>query len=306
MRIDDIKPIDEMAKQARICPNCNKPITGNHYWYKGEWRCKKGAGKGTSAQTPTADQAPAQAPGVTPKVVEPQPVAAPTPAARAAAPTAAPATAAQPTVSGSQQVEAWLERHQVKNFKIEADGTVDVDGNVRLLHYDGASVPVKFGKVTGDFICSIGELQSLQNFPTEVDGDCMVDHNILTSFEGLPQKVGGSMMASGNEGVESIDGLPREIGADLYLEHIPKLTSLHNIHKTVRSVGGKIYLHSTPIQSAILGVLLIRGLKEISGLQGTANQKAQEIINAALTGERDVHMTQDALIDAGFADLAEL
>ena len=31
----------EMARPAKICPDCGKSMAGNHFWYKGGWKCKK-------------------------------------------------------------------------------------------------------------------------------------------------------------------------------------------------------------------------------------------------------------------------
>lgn len=36
-----LNQITEMARPAKICPECGKSMAGNHYWYKGGWRCKK-------------------------------------------------------------------------------------------------------------------------------------------------------------------------------------------------------------------------------------------------------------------------
>lgn len=41
----------------RICPDCNKPTAGYHFWYKGGWRCKKSSKEGgdtTSAESKTS------------------------------------------------------------------------------------------------------------------------------------------------------------------------------------------------------------------------------------------------------------
>ena len=35
----DLKQLFEMAAK-KICDKCGKSMSGNHYWYKGGWRCK--------------------------------------------------------------------------------------------------------------------------------------------------------------------------------------------------------------------------------------------------------------------------
>lgn len=41
MRLSEIAKLMEMARPAKICPDCGKSMAGNHYWYKGGWKCKK-------------------------------------------------------------------------------------------------------------------------------------------------------------------------------------------------------------------------------------------------------------------------
>lgn len=41
MLLIEIAQMLEMARPAKICPDCGKSMAGNHYWYKGGWRCKK-------------------------------------------------------------------------------------------------------------------------------------------------------------------------------------------------------------------------------------------------------------------------
>ena len=47
-----------------------------------------------------------------------------------------------------------LDRYDIKNYTINEDGIVDVDGDVFLDHRGLSKLPVKFGKVTGSFYCS--------------------------------------------------------------------------------------------------------------------------------------------------------
>lgn len=41
MLLVEISQMMEMARPAKICPDCSKSMAGNHYWYKGGWKCKK-------------------------------------------------------------------------------------------------------------------------------------------------------------------------------------------------------------------------------------------------------------------------
>lgn len=42
-----------MARPKKICPDCGKSMAGNHYWYKGGWRCKKSNRKVDGDDKPT-------------------------------------------------------------------------------------------------------------------------------------------------------------------------------------------------------------------------------------------------------------
>ncbi len=76
----------------------------------------------------------------------------------------------------------------IKNYSIENDGTVNVDGDVSLFFY-GSKFPVKFGKVTGNFFCVNNGLTTLEGGPIEVGGGFKCSENKLTSLEGAPKKV---------------------------------------------------------------------------------------------------------------------
>ena len=95
-----------------------------------------------------------------------------------------------------------------------ATGLVDVKGGFvarRIKSFMG----VKFGKVSGDFICegtnSSNNLTSLKGAPQEVGGDFLCRENQLTSLEGAPQKVGGDFYCGKNE-LTSLKGAPKEVG----------------------------------------------------------------------------------------------
>lgn len=52
-----LQELMEMARPKKICPDCNKSMSGNHYWYKGGWRCKKSNRTDSSDEKPTAKRA---------------------------------------------------------------------------------------------------------------------------------------------------------------------------------------------------------------------------------------------------------
>lgn len=96
------------------------------------------------------------------------------------------------------ETEAWLNKHGVKNYIINKDGSVDVRGNVDLHNKKLTSIPVKFGKIDGDMRVCYNMLASLKNCGTHVSGDFDCSYNRLTSMDGLP-RVGGKVRKDNNQ-----------------------------------------------------------------------------------------------------------
>ena len=138
-------------------------------------------------------------------------------------------------LSDQREITAWLVRMNIKNYSIQPNGIVDVNGDVNLYNKKLTSIPVQFGSVGEDFDCS---------------------YNNLTSF--------------------------------------------HNIHKIIKSIGEEFLCDDHKIKSHILGLLLIKNLKQIYGIKDVEN-----IINKYLP-LGDIHLCQEELIQAGFPEYAKL
>jgi hypothetical protein len=61
-------------------------------------------------------------------------------------------------------------------------GEVDVEGNVSIRKIGLTQIPVKFGRVSGDFSCSWNNLTTLKNCPDYVGGEFFLYSNNLTSY----------------------------------------------------------------------------------------------------------------------------
>ena len=101
-----------------------------------------------------------------------------------------------------------LDKNKLKNFVSE-----DKDGFI-----------INFGKVTGNFDCSIIGLKSLKGAPQEVGGSFDCSWNYLISLEGAPHTVGGDFNCSINQ-LTSLEGAPHTVGGDFNCS-INQLTSL--------------------------------------------------------------------------------
>ena len=142
-------------------------------------------------------------------------------------------------------IDSICKEYNIKNYTINPDGTIDVNGNVNFAYYNLIKLPLKFNKVSGYFTCSRNKLATLEGSPKEVGMDFYCDSNKLTTLEGCPKevsrdficaynqlitleggptKVGGNFSCSDNQ-LTSLEGSPREIGGDFYC-YTNKLTTL--------------------------------------------------------------------------------
>jgi hypothetical protein len=139
-------------------------------------------------------------------------------------------------------------------------------------------------------------LVDLRGCPEEIDGDFYVHGNNLSSLAGGPKIVRNYYATDNN------------------------ITSLKDIHKHIHVIGedwhgGIFYLYNNLIKSNILGLLLIKGLREVvvdddeDGTETHAMFEALEIVNSHLPnteGKAGMIKCQNELIDAGLEEYAQL
>ena len=109
-------------------------------------------------------------------------------------------------------IEQICKEYRIENYTINQDGTVDVDRNVNLSNKKLTRLPLKFGKVSGDFYCNDNQLTTLEGCPTEVGGDFYCSYNKLTTLEGCPKTVGGDFYCNDNQ-LTTLEGCPTEVGS---------------------------------------------------------------------------------------------
>ena len=89
-------------------------------------------------------------------------------------------------------------RYNIKNYTINDDGSIDVNGDVSL-SYDGLTeLPLRFNRVTGSFSCFDNKLTSLKGCPRWVGDWFSCGSNKLTSLEFSPEYVGNDFFCSDN------------------------------------------------------------------------------------------------------------
>ena len=103
----------------------------------------------------------------------------------------------------------------LRNIKIrkdfEGDTVVDVQGDVDISHKNLDSIPIKFGRIFGQFNCNYNNLTSLENAPSIVDFGFSCSFNNLTDLQGGPGLVpDGDYYANFNK-LKSIMGYPSNV-----------------------------------------------------------------------------------------------
>ena len=98
-------------------------------------------------------------------------------------------------------------------YTINKDGLVDVYGDVDLGEWSNKleKLPIRFGRVTGHFICSRNSLKSLDGAPNFVGGDFNCSYNELNDLVGGPEHVDGLYKATYNE-IVNFNGFPKYCG----------------------------------------------------------------------------------------------
>lgn len=182
--------------------------------------------------------------------------------------------------------------------------------------------------VTGSFWCGSNDLKSLKYAPKKVGKDFKCDDNFIESLEHGPIEV-GSLYDCSNNKLKSLQYAPEEVphfycNTNLIesLLHVPKrmrtlamagnkIKTLAGIHKQITHVQ-EIRLSGNPIDSAILGLILIPELKSVvclDFLKGHTKEfsDAIDIVKKYLgQGKPGVLSAQDELQDHDLDDFAHL
>ena len=158
----------------------------------------------------------------------------------------------------------WLDSH--KNIEIK-NRVINVNGNINLELKNKDNIPefIKFGKVTGHFICSNCELTSLRGVPDFVGGSFDCTHNNLTTLKGGPKIVKGNYYASDNK--------LTSIRKDHFL---PKYLRMLNVNRN-RNLKFITGLSDMIIESLYIG--------ECYEVRGTENIKHVHFIFARYSGK---------------------
>ena len=159
--------------------------------------------------------------------------------------------------SNNGDIDIICKKYGIKNYTINPDDSIDVDGDVdlrgsRFWDYFRTSssygkmnnwtldrLPLKFGKVSGSFDCRYNNLTTLEGCPKEVGGDFYISDNKLTSLVGCPLEV--RRFLGGDNLFSDLTGCPQVINGDFNVSNNKNLVSLKGGPKEVKgyySFGG--------------------------------------------------------------------
>ena len=132
-----------------------------------------------------------------------------------------------------KDIDKICEKYRIRNYTINEDGSIDVNGDVDLCDSGLIELPLKFNKVFGFFDCGYNKLTSLKGSPKYVELDFNCEHNDLTNLEYGPEYVGGFFDCNHNFLV-TLKESPKEILGDFNCSY-NRLTSLEGC---VMELGG--------------------------------------------------------------------
>ena len=142
-------------------------------------------------------------------------------------------------------INDFCEKYNIKNYTVNDDGSIDVNGDVDLYGLFLGKLPIRFNKVTGNFNCSHNELKNLEGTPRWIDGYFSCVNNKLTSLEFGPEYVGNDFVCNFN-GLTDLVGSPKQVGGDFSCINNKLLT---NPKGCSEKIGKEFNCHSTPIGS---------------------------------------------------------
>ena len=123
---------------------------------------------------------------------------------------------------------------------VNADGSLNVEGDVNLFHLGLKEILLKFNKVNGHFYCSWNQLTSLEGCPKKVGRNFNCAHNQLTSLKGCPKQVDGNFYCAINQ-LTSLEGCPEKVNGNFYCYGNKVIFTEEDVKKYC-NVKGRIYV----------------------------------------------------------------
>ena len=85
----------------------------------------------------------------------------------------------------NQEIKDICNYYGIYGYKINPDGSIDVEGDVFISNKNLDKLPLKFNYVSGVFVCSYNKLTSLEGSPRKLGLKLYCSGNPLTTLNGF-------------------------------------------------------------------------------------------------------------------------
>lgn len=136
------------------------------------------------------------------------------------------------------EIQAWLDSNNIKDYNIREDLTIDVNRVVKLDTKKIIRLPVKFNQINGDFNIYANELITLEGCPNVVIGSFAVNGNKINSLIYSPDYVSGNYHCGFNE-IKNLFELKTQIGGTFYCDNNP----IENLDDLKTDINKNVYFY---------------------------------------------------------------
>ena len=131
----------------------------------------------------------------------------------------------------------WLNKYNIKNYNINNDLTINVNGNVDLYGYSESQLPdhIQFNEVNGYFNIGYSQIKTLKGCPKIVNGEfyCSACSKLKT-LKGAPEIIGSTFICLNCPKLISLEGAPEIVNGDFDCSYCDSLKSLKGSPKQVK------------------------------------------------------------------------
>ena len=139
-------------------------------------------------------------------------------------------------------IEQSCKEFGIKNYTLNDSGRMDVNDHVNLSEKNLSKLPFKFGRVSGDFVCSYNKLVSLSGSPQWVGGSFCCDHNELVSLDTCPEYVGQDFICEHNK-LGNLTNCPHHVGGNFVCND----NDIKDIFGLSRIIMGNVSINNNPV-----------------------------------------------------------
>lgn len=130
-----------------------------------------------------------------------------------------------------EEIRNLCSKYNIKNYTINGDYSVDVDGDVNMVSRNMSEIPIKFNNVNGSFYINGNYITSLKGCPKHITGTFNCSNNKLQSLNFGPEYVGVNFISYKNS-LTDVYHCPKYIGEGIDISN-NKLTTLAGLPDTI-------------------------------------------------------------------------